>query len=236
MLSRGVHPLMADAPQIPDEAETRARWGGFAFNADYAEKAKVAIGRYPEGRQQSAVMALLDFAQRQVGEETQTQGWLPIPVMEHVADRLGMPYMRVYEVATFYTMYNLAPVGRYHVQVCGTTPCMLRGSDDVFAACKNKGLVKGATTPDGLFTLAEVECLGACANAPMVQINDDNFEDLTYESMTAILEDLAEGKQPRIGPQIDRKTSCPEGGPTTLREMVSENHDYRGQWNEGARA
>lgn len=230
MLSRGVHPLMADAPQIPDEAEVRARWGSFAWTAENEEQAKKVIARYPEGRQQSAVMPLLDLAQRQVGTETRTQGWLPVPVMEYIGRQLDMPYMRVYEVATFYTMYNLAPVGRFHVQVCGTTPCMLRGSDDVFAACKNKGLVKGATTPDGLFTLTEVECLGACANAPMVQINDDNFEDLTYETMTAIIEDLTAGKQPKIGPQIDRQTSCPEGGPTTLKEMVSENHDYRGEW------
>ncbi|HEX7821483.1 MAG TPA: NADH-quinone oxidoreductase subunit NuoE [Sphingobium sp.] len=221
---------MADAPQIPDEAEVRARWGAFAWTADNAEQAKVVIARYPEGRQQSAVMPLFDLAQRQVGAETNTQGWLPVPVIEYIAAQLGMPYMRAYEVATFYTMYNLSPVGRFHVQVCGTTPCMLRGSDDVLAACKNKGLVKGATTPDGLFTLTEVECLGACANAPMVQINDDNFEDLTYDSMSAILEDLAAGRQPRIGPQIDRQTSAPEGGPTTLREMVSENHDYRGEW------
>jgi NADH-quinone oxidoreductase subunit E len=141
-----------------------------------------------------------------------------------------MPYMRAYEVATFYTMYNLAPVGRYHVQVCGTTPCMLRGSDDVMAACKNKGLVKGGTTPDGLFTLNEVECLGACANAPMVQINDDNFEDLTYDSMSALLDALANGKPVKIGPQIDRQVSCPEGGPTTLNEMVDANHDYRKAW------
>jgi NADH-quinone oxidoreductase subunit E len=136
----------------------------------------------------------------------------------------------VLEVASFYTMYNLAPVGRYHVQVCGTTPCMLRGSDDVLAACKNHGLQKGKTTPDGLFTLTEVECLGACANAPMVQINDDNFEDLTYDSMTAVLDALARGDSPRPGPQIDRQTSAPEGGPTALKEMVSANHDYRGEW------
>jgi NADH-quinone oxidoreductase subunit E len=221
---------MADAPQIPDEAEVRARWGDFAWTEENAAQAKKVIARYPDGRQQSAVMPLLDLAQRQVGAETQAQGWLPIPVMEYIGRQLDMPYMRVYEVATFYTMYNLAPVGRYHVQVCGTTPCMLRGSDDVLAACKNKGLVKGATTPDGLFTLTEVECLGACANAPMVQINDDNFEDLTYETMTAIIEDLTAGKQPKIGPQIERQTSCPEGGPTSLKEMVSENHDYRGAW------
>jgi len=176
------------------------------------------------------VMPLLDLAQRQVGVDTQTQGWLPVPVIEFVAQQVGVPYMRVYEVVTFYTMYNMAPVGRFHVQVCGTTPCMLRGSDDVLAACKNKGLVKGKTTPDGLFTLTEVECLGACANAPMVQINDDNFEDLTYDSTIAILEALAEGRAPKPGPQIDRQVSAPEGGPTSLKEMVSENHDYRDGW------
>ena len=221
---------MADAPQIPDEAEVRARWGSFAWTSDNATQAQKIIARYPPGRQQSAVMPLLDLAQRQVGTETNTQGWLPIPVIEYVAAQLDMPYMRAFEVATFYTMYNLAPVGRFHVQVCGTTPCMLRGSDDVFAACKAKGLHKGGTTADGLFTLTEVECLGACANAPMVQINDDNFEDLTFETMTAVLEDLIAGRQPKIGPQIDRQTSCPEGGPTSLKEMVSENHDYRGSW------
>jgi NADH-quinone oxidoreductase subunit E len=176
------------------------------------------------------VIPLLDIAQRQVGAETKTQGWLPIPVIEYVAAELGMPYIRAYEVATFYTMFNLAPVGRHHVQVCGTTPCLLRGSDDVLAACYAKGLKKGHTTGDGLFTLTEVECLGACANAPMVQINDDNYEDLTFESMTAILEALAKGKQPKVGPQVKRQTSCPEGGPTTLKEMVKANHDYRGDW------
>lgn len=208
---------MADAVHIPDEAETRARWGNFAWTAENAEQAKKVIARYPEGRQQSAVMPLLDLAQRQVGAETNTQGWLPVPVIEYIAAQLGMPYMRAYEVATFYTMYNLAPVGRYHVQVCGTTPCMLRGSDDVLAACKNKGLIKGRTTPDGLFTLTEVECLGACVNAPMVQINDDFYEDLTYESTRAILEDLQAGRTPKVGPQVDRQFSAPLGGPTTLK-------------------
>ena len=211
---------MADAPHIPDEAETRARWGAFVWSPANATNAAEIIARYPPGRQQSAVMPLLDLAQRQVGAETSTQGWLPVPVIEFVAAQLGMPYMRAYEVASFYTMYNLAPVGRYHVQVCGTTPCMLRGSDDVLSACANKGLAKGKTTPDGLFTLTEVECLGACANAPMVQINDDNFEDLTYDSMTAILDKLAAGEAVTPGPQILRQVSCPEGGPTTLLEMV----------------
>jgi NADH-quinone oxidoreductase subunit E len=211
---------MADTPHIPDEAETRARWGKFTWTKANAAKAKDIIARYPPGRQQSAVMPLLDLAQRQVGAETNTQGWLPVPVIEFVAALLGMPFMRAYEVVSFYTMYNMAPVGRYHVQVCGTTPCMLRGSDDVLAACANRGMAKGRTTADGLFTLTEVECLGACANAPMVQINDDNFEDLTYDSMEAILSALAEGRPVTPGPQIVRQVSCPEGGPTTLLEMV----------------
>ena len=215
---------------IPDIGELRARWGGFAWTAENEAKAKTVIGRYPPGRQYSAIIPLLDLAQRQVGAETSTQGWLPIPVIEFVAAQLDMPYIRAYEVATFYTMFNLRPVGRYHVQVCGTTPCMLRGSDDVLEACYAKGLQKGATTADGLFTLTEVECLGACANAPMVQINDDNYEDLTFETTTAVLEALARGEKPRTGPQSERQTSCPEGGPTTLPEMVGENHDYRGEW------
>lgn len=221
---------MAGPITIPDIDEVRARWGAFTWAPDNEAQAKVVIGRYPAGRQQSAIIPLLDLAQRQVGAETNTQGWLPVPVIEYVAAYLDMPYMRAYEVATFYTMFNLAPVGRHHVQVCGTTPCMLRGSDDVLEACYKKGLKKGATTPDGLFTLTEVECLGVCANAPMVQINDDNYEDLTFESMTAILEALARGETPKPGPQVERQTSAPATGPTTLKEMASENHDYRGEW------
>ena len=221
---------MAEAPQIPDEAETRARWGDFAWTDANAALAKQVIARYPAGRQASAVLPLLDLAQRQVGADTKTQGWLPVPVIEFVGRQLDMPYMRVYEVVSFYTMFNMAPVGRYHVQVCGTTPCMLRGSDDVLAACKNHGLIKGRTTPDGLFTLTEVECLGACANAPMVQINDDNYEDLDYDRATAILEALARGEPPEPGPQVDRQTSAAEGGPTNLTAMVDENHDYRSEW------
>ncbi len=212
---------MADAAHIPDEAETRARWGNFAWTAENAEKVKEIIARYPKGREHSAIMPLLDLAQRQVGTETNTQGWLPVPVIEYVAKEVGMPYIRALEVVSFYTMYNMAPVGRYHVQVCGTTPCMLRGSDDVLDACYKKGLKKGQTTPDGLFTLTEVECLGACVNAPMVQINDDNYEDLTFDSTTAILEALARGEQPKPGPQIDRFKAAPVGGPTVLKEFTS---------------
>ena len=221
---------MAGTASILDDAGQRARWEGFAWTEANAAKAREIVARYPEGRQKSAVIPLLDLAQRQVGAETQTQGWLPIPVMEYVGKELAMPFVRVLEVATFYTMFNLVPVGRFHVQVCGTTPCMLRGSDDVFAACKKRGLKKGHTTEDGLFTLTEVECLGACANAPMVQINDDNYEDLTEESMGAILDALAAGQTPKPGPQIDRQTSCPVGGPTTLKKMAERNYDYRAQW------
>ncbi|MEI6418256.1 MAG: NADH-quinone oxidoreductase subunit NuoE [Sphingomonadales bacterium] len=190
----------------------------FAWTAENAAEAARIIGLYPAGRQASAVMPLLWLAQYQVAAESGV-AWLPVPVIEFVAAQIGMPYIRAYEVASFYTMYNLKPVGRFHVQVCGTTPCMLRGSDDIMKACKDKGMKKGATTADGLFTLTEVECLGACANAPMVQINDDNFEDLSYDSMTAILEALARGETPRPGSQIGRVASCPEGGPTSLLEV-----------------
>jgi len=225
---------MAGQGSFVDDAEQRARWEGFQWKPDNAKRAAEIIARYPEGRQVSAVIPLLDLAQRQVGAETNTQGWLPIPVMEFVAKELGTSYIRVLEVATFYTMFNMAPVGRFHVQVCGTTPCMLRGSDDVLEACYKRGLKKGHTTEDGLFTLTEVECLGACANAPMVQINDDNYEDLTEASMAAILDALARGEKPKVGPQVDRQTSCPEGGPTTLKKMAERNYDYRGQWTATA--
>src|SRR4051795_3778232 len=198
---------MAGSASILDDAEQRARWSGFAWTDENARHAKEIVARYPEGRQVSAVIPLLDLAQRQVGAETNTQGWLPIPVMEFVARELDTSYIRVLEVATFYTMFNMEPVGRFHVQVCGTTPCMLSGSDDVFTACAKRGLKKGKTTDDGLFTLTEVECLGACANAPMVQINDDNYEDLTEDSMGAVLDALARGKASKPGPQVDRQTS-----------------------------
>ena len=142
-----------------------------------------------------------------------------------------MPVIRVLEVATFYFMYNLVPVGKFHVQVCGTTPCMLRGSDDLFTACKVRGMSIGHVSADGLWTLTEVECMGNCASAPMVQINDDNYEDLTPESLNAVLDALAAGKQPKTGTQLKgRHTVEPLGGPTSLKQMVTANHDYRGDW------
>jgi len=222
---------MADRHLEPDTPELRARWGSFAWTAENAAKAKDIVARYPEGRQRSAVMPLLDLAQRQVGAETSTQGWLPIPVMEYVAGYLDMPIIRVVEVASFYTMYNLVPVGRFHVQVCGTTPCMLRGSDALIAACKKRGMVAGGVSEDGLWTFTEVECMGNCSSAPMVQINDDNYEDLTAERLEGILDALARGEQPRAGTQEPgRHTVEPVGALSSLTAMVAENHDYRGEW------
>ena len=193
----------------------------FAWTPENVKEVERILGRYPPGRQHSAIIPLLHLAQYQIGAAT-GHAWLPVPVIEFVAKAIEMPYIRAYEVATFYTMFNLKPVGRFHVQVCGTTPCMLRGSDDVMRACKDKGLKKGAMTADGLFTLSEVECLGACANAPMVQINDDNYEDLTYERTVEILDALARGEAPATGPQNGRRASCPEGGPTTLLEVTGD--------------
>ncbi len=201
-----------------DAAHPRA-FSDFAWTSANAEQVQVILARYPDTRRASAVMPLLWLAQEQMAAATGS-AWLPVPVIEYVAGQIGMPYMRAYEVATFYTMYNLKPIGRYLVQVCGTTPCQLRGSDDLLRACKDKGLVKGGTTDDKLFTLSEVECLGACANAPMVQINEDNYEDLDYTSMTAILDMLARGETPKPGSAIGRTASCPEGGPTTLLETA----------------
>ena len=183
----------------------------FEFTAETKAAADQIIAKYPPGRQASAVIPLLDLAQRQAG------GWLPRAAMDHVGRVLGMAPMRVYEVATFYTMFNLQPVGRYHVQVCTTTPCWLRDSDTVVETCKRKlGVEFGGTTPDQLFTLTEVECLGACVNAPMMQINDDYYEDLDARSTEAILDALARGQKPKPGPQTGRITSAPASGPTTL--------------------
>lgn len=183
----------------------------FAFTPANEAEAKRHIAKYPAGRQQSAVMPLLYIVQKQ-------EGWVPVAAMDVVAEMLEMPPIGVYEVATFYTMFNLEPVGRYLIQVCTTTPCMLRDSDGIVDACmKHLGVGWEETTADGLFTMKEVECLGACVNAPMVQINDDFYEDLTPQTMVGILEALARGEVPPRGPQNGRHTSEPEGGPTTLR-------------------
>jgi NADH-quinone oxidoreductase subunit E len=183
----------------------------FAFTAENLAWAKDRIAKYPEGRQASAVISLLWRAQEQSG------GWLPQKAIERVAELLGMARIRVLEVATFYTMFNLAPVGKFHVQLCGTTPCMLRGSDALKKVCHDRIGDELHVTADGNFSWIEVECLGACVNAPMAQINYDYYEDLTPVSFEKILDDLAAGHSPKPGPQVDRQLSAPVGGPTTLK-------------------
>ena len=185
----------------------------FDFTPANLEQAQAHIVKYPSGRQASAVLPLLDLAQRQHG------GWLPRAAMDRVAEMLEMAPIRVYEVATFYTMFNLRPVGRYLLQACTTTPCWLRGSDEVVRACQNKlHIGVGGTTPDGLFTLVEVECLGACVNAPILQVNDDFYEDLDGPATEALLDALREGHPPPPGSIAGRRGSEPVGNRTTLLE------------------
>lgn len=187
----------------------------FAFTPENIERAKKIIAKYPKGRQASAVIPLLDIAQRQ------SNNWLPRAAMDYVAEMLEMAPIRVYEVATFYTMFNLAPVGENFIQVCRTSPCWLRGSDDIVKACKSKlGIGLGETTKDGKFTLTEVECLGACVNAPMAQINDDFYEDLTPELMGKMIDEMAAGKKLSVGSQTGRRGSCAQNGPTSLKDKA----------------
>ena len=196
------------ASQSPGPAEPQS----FVFTPENKAEAEKLIARYPKGRQQSAVMGLLWLAQRQSG------GWLPRAAMEHVAATLYMAPIRVYEVATFYSMFNLQPVGRHHIQLCRTTPCWLRGADDLSKMCQRKlGIGLKERTSDGMFSLMEVECLGACVNAPAVQINDDFYEDLDPAKFEALLDRLAKGEKPAIGSQSGRQFSAPVGGPTTLK-------------------
>jgi NADH-quinone oxidoreductase subunit E len=187
---------------------------GFAFTPENLEWAKAQIKKYPEGRQASAVLALLWRAQEQMG------GWLPEPALRYVGDMLGLAPIRVYEIATFYTMFNLAPVGRYYVQVCGTTPCWLRGADAIKNTCRKLIGEPNHVTRDGMFSWTEVECLGACVNAPMVQINKDYYEDLTPESFERILANLKDGRPVTPGPQNGRAASAPLGGPMTLLDAA----------------
>lgn len=183
----------------------------FAFTPDNLARAQKIIAKYPPGRQASAVLPLLDMAQRQ------HQNWLPRAAMDYVAGLLAMAPIRVYEVATFYSMFNLAPVGKWFFQICGTTPCWLRGSDGVIKTCEKKlGIHLGETTADGLFTLKEVECLGACVNAPVIQVNDDFYEDLTPALTEKLIDALKTGNPPPKGSMIGRQGSAPETGPTTL--------------------
>jgi NADH dehydrogenase (ubiquinone) flavoprotein 2 len=200
----------------------------FEFTALNTKKIAEIIALYPKGKQKSAVMPLLDLAQRQTGEAGATAnppygGWIPRAAMDKIAEILDLAPMRVYEVATFYSMYNLAPVGVNLVQVCTTTPCWLCGSAKIVEACeKELGIHVGDTTKDGKFTLVEVECLGACVNAPMIQVNDDYYEDLTPESMKKLLVMLGRGEKPPVGSQTGRKTSMALSGPTTLKDEAKK--------------
>lgn len=182
----------------------------FAFTPANLEWAKKEIAKFPEGKQWSAVIPLLWRAQEQ------HDGWLPEPAIRYVGELLDMPYIRVYEIATFYTMFNLSPVGKYFVQLCGTTPCMLRNAEDLKAVCRKIIGPERKVTADGLFSWMEVECLGACVNAPMVQINKDYFEDLTPDSFTTLLTKLKGGVGVKPGPQSNRQFSAPASGPKTL--------------------
>ncbi|NCC23221.1 MAG: NAD(P)H-dependent oxidoreductase subunit E [Alphaproteobacteria bacterium] len=192
------------------------------------EKVGEILARYPKGRERSAIMPLLDLAQRQVAEDGAESnppygGWVPAAAMDEIARIVNEPPISVLEVASFYSMYHFAPTGKYLIQVCTTTPCWLRGSDDIVGCCKDRlGIGMGETTADGLFSLIEVECLGACVNAPMAQVNDDYYEDLTRESMGALIDDLAEGRPVRPGSQAGRKCSMAIEGPTTLLKKARE--------------
>lgn len=194
----------------------------FAFK----DSAKVAdiLSRYPAEKKQSAVMPLLDLVMRQMAKEVKEGGgWIPEAAMEEIAKMLDMPRIKVFEVATFYSMYILAPIGKHHIQCCTTTPCWLRGSAEIVKACEEAaGCHVGETSKDMMFTISEVECLGACVNAPMVQINDDYYEDLTPERMKEIIAALKAGKDVPAGPQIKRVSSMSAAGPTTLKEEAKK--------------
>ncbi|HEX7075242.1 MAG TPA: NADH-quinone oxidoreductase subunit NuoE [Hyphomicrobiaceae bacterium] len=190
----------------------------FEFTPENLAWAKATIAKYPEGKQASAVIPLLWRAQEQ-------EGWLTEPAIRYVGDMLGMAYIRVYEVATFYTMFQLSPVGRKaHVQVCGTTPCMLRGAEEIREVCRQRIHPEPHhLSEDGDFSWEEVECIACCANAPVVQIGKDTYEDLTPELFEKVLDGFARGEPPKPGSQIGRQASCPEGGPTTLKEFIKAN-------------
>ena len=199
---------------------------GFSFTPENLAWAKETIAKYPAGKEASAIIPLLWRAQEQLG------GWLSEPALRHVADMLGVAYIRAYEVATFYTMFQLSPVGtKAHVQVCGTTPCMLRGAEGLIEVCKRRiAEHPHELSEDGQFSWEEVECLGACANAPMVQIWKDTYEDLTPEALEKILGAFARGATPKVSSQMGRKNSSPEGAPTTLSDPTLYDGSKLGAW------
>ena len=200
----------------------------FAFDAASEAEIGTIVARYPAGRQASAVIPVLYVAQNQMKRQTGS-AWVPVKAMDAVGARLRMPPIRVYEVATFYLMFNTNPIGTYHLQLCTTTPCWLRGSDAVTEACRSATGIKGwgETSEDGMFTMTEVECLGACVNAPILQVDDDFYEDMDAEKVGQLLAALRRGERPARGSMTGRKTSAPEGGPTTLTSLqfASEGRD-----------
>ena len=195
-----------------------------AFTFDELSEGEIqnVLGKYPPSRKASGVLPLLYVVQAQMRRETGS-AWVPRAAMDVVAARLGMPPIRVYEVATFYLMFNTKRIGRHHLQICGTTPCWLRGSEDVIRACRDETGIKGwgQTSEDRMFHMSEVECLGACVNAPILQVDDDYYEDLDYDRTVALLRALRRGERPPVGSTTGRITSAPEGGPTTLTTLES---------------
>ena len=186
----------------------------FKFNSSSLEAAKSIVAKYPEGKQQSAVMALLYIAQKQ------NDNWIPLAAMKYIAKFLNMPYIKVYEVATFYSMYNLSPVGKYFVQVCTTTPCLLRGANEIVKACQKKiSKTENTISENGMCSWTEVECLGACVNAPMMQINDEYYEDLNKEKTLEILDTILKGDTPKAGSYRGRVNNEPENNRKTLMEF-----------------
>ena len=187
----------------------------FEFNSSSLNAAKTIVSKYPEGKQQSAVMALLYIAQRQ------NDNWIPLAAMKYIAKFLDMPYIKVYEVATFYTMYNLSPVGKHFIQVCTTTPCLIRGADKIVSLCKEKiSPNENEISTKGSCSWMEVECLGACVSAPMIQINDDYYEDLDEKSTIEILDSLIKDKPLKPGSYRGRKNTAPE----KQQKVNGENH------------
>tara|TARA_A100001011_G_scaffold226416_1_gene234434 strand:- start:1505 stop:2080 length:576 start_codon:yes stop_codon:yes gene_type:complete len=183
---------------------SNSKFNNFKFSSKSNKEIKNILSKYPSNRKESGVLPILDLAQRDCG------GWLPMEVIEKVAELIGMPQIRVLEIASFYSMFNLKPVGKYHLQLCSTTPCWLRGSDDILRAIKDElKLNLGDTSDDGLFTLTKVECLGACVNAPILQVNDDFYEDLDYSSSIQILKNFKSGKNNKVG-SVKNRSSEPE--------------------------
>jgi NADH-quinone oxidoreductase subunit E len=217
---------MADNHITAEHGAAAVEPTSFEFDAQSNAAIERILKKFPAGKQASAVLPLLDLVQRQMKRQTGS-AWVPRVAMDETARRLDMAPIRVYEVATFYLMFNTKPVGTYHLQVCTTTPCWLRGSDQVVKTCRDVTGIKGwgETSADGAFTMTEVECLGACVNAPVLQVNDDFYEDMDADSTKALLEALKRGEPPPVGSMTGRQGSAPDGGPQTLTTLAPSTGD-----------